>query len=113
MKAGLLRQKEMEDIIAFQDLITMKRVVGKDFVRWIYCIGALLLSLATICVTIWGLAEDLSWVAILAVAFGIAGNLAWRLSLEWWILFYSMNAKLTSIDKALKESAELPPVSTP
>ena len=102
MKAGLLRQDEIDDITASHELITMKRMLGKQVARWLYCIGALLLSLGSISVTIWGITQELWWVAILAIVLGISGNLAWRLLLEWWLLLYSINDKLSSITKALR-----------
>ena len=90
---------------------SFRKVITTYFVRTIYALGFIVLTLAGIGLAAWAglrlnaaIIPTRTAVYLIAAGAGIAlvGNLAWRMICEFWLLFFNMHTMLASIEKQIK-----------
>lgn len=90
---------------------SFRKIITTYFVRTIYALGFIVLTLAGIGLAAWAglrLKEAIipTRTAVYLIAAGAAialvGNLAWRMICEFWLLLFNMHALLASIERQIK-----------
>lgn len=90
---------------------SFRKVITTYFVRTIYALGFIVLTLAGIGLAAWAglrlnaaIIPTRTAVYLIAAGAGIAvvGNLAWRLVCELWLLLFNMHALLASIERQIR-----------
>jgi len=91
----------MESKPSFSDFISFKVMITPMFIKIIYSIGAILISIASLKVmfTGYGYEMDGMYGAIIGICMLAFGNLFWRIQCELMIVFFNINSTLKSIDK--------------
>ena len=89
------------------------RLITKTFVKAVYFIGFVLLTLGGIALAIWAglrlqeasIPRQVGW-RYVAIGIGavIVGNLLWRIFCEFWIVLFNMHARLVTIDRGFNAS---------
>jgi hypothetical protein len=92
---------------------SFERFITKNFVRALYFLGFVVLTIGGIALAIWAglrlndasIDRELGWRYVaLGVAAVTLGNLGWRIFCELWIVLFNMNARLASIDRSFNPS---------
>jgi len=91
--------------MSFDDFLNFKMYITKTFMKWIYIIGAILITLGSFAMIIAGALNPYMYVDSMGVGGilgGLAlltlGNLGWRLICEAIIIIFSIHETLVSID---------------
>lgn len=88
----------------FADFFSFKMFITRPFIKIIYVIGAVLLTIGSIASMILGVSTYGGGMAIIySLLMLILGNIGWRITCEVWIVFFRMHDILKSIDDSLKE----------
>ena len=89
---------------------SFERTITATFVKVIYFIGFLALTVAGTALAIWAgmqlndatISRSLGWRYVaLGVASLVVGNIVWRVFCELWVVLFGIHAELTSIRHAL------------
>jgi len=95
---------------AMDDFFAFRRMMGTNFIRVLYVIGALAITLGAVALVMRSLDGPEPWRywgMVFSVFFCIFGNMLWRVICEiviaFFTMFFTMQQTLMSIDKSLKE----------
>jgi hypothetical protein len=95
---------------AVDDFFAFRRMMGTNFIRVLYVIGAVAITLAAVALVMLSLSADdpwRTWGVFFSIFFCIFGNMLWRIVCEvviaFFTMFFTMQQTLVSIDKSLKQ----------
>ncbi len=95
---------------AVDDFFAFRRMMGTNFIRVLYVIGGVAITLGAVALVMRSLSGPdpwRTWGVVFSVLFCIFGNMLWRVICEiviaFFTMFFTMQQTLMSIDKSLKQ----------
>jgi hypothetical protein len=97
---------------AIDDFFAFRQMMGTNFIRVLYVIGAVAITIGAVALVMRSLAGPdpwRTWGVFFSIFACIFGNMLWRIVCEvviaFFTMFFTMQQTLISIDKSLKEKA--------
>ena len=96
--AGSLSIPKLTGSRTMKDFVQFRKMVSPTIIKFIYMLGALILTVGGIAMLFMGQEKLLIGLGALT-----AGNLFWRILCEGWILAFRIHDSLVSVEKGLKK----------
>ena len=92
----------------FKEFISFDYFITKDVMTLVYCLGAILITMISVIIIIWGRMPPLSYgsagqAVVVAITWFLVGNFFWRLFCELFVVLFKINDSLISINRKTPE----------
>ena len=95
---------------AVDDFFAFRRMMGTNFIRVLYVIGGVAITLGAVALVMRSLDSPdpwRTWGVVFSIFFAVFGSMLWRVVCEiviaFFTMFFTMQQTLMSIDKSLKQ----------